>query len=129
MPTLSGNQLTKRKFLSKEFRLQIAENMIGKKQPKPPFCLWKYNTPCKGANLIPTGKDSRGHRIQRDCVICHRYYETRRKVTLVCSQCGKPFCNISNSADPTCYQRHLSDEHVRCYYCFLRLIEEYIISP
>ena len=49
------------KIPSKEFHLQIADEMIGKKQPEPPLCFWTRNLPCdKNSVLIPTEKDLSG---------------------------------------------------------------------
>ena len=93
---------------SREFRLQIAEQLIGDVKPHMQLCLQETSGPCHDAMLVPSDLDSlTGRRSQHICVICHRYSDLLKKVTLVCSQCKRAFCNNSNTKAYTCFQRHL----------------------
>ena len=99
---------TGKQLQSREFRLQIAEQLIGEIKPELPLCLQETTGPCHDAMLVPSEPDViTGRKSQHMCVICHRYKGIIKRVTLVCSQCKKPFCNISTTKEYTCYQRHL----------------------
>jgi hypothetical protein len=86
------------RMTSRQFRLKIARSLIGHSNIVIFTSELSLNCATRGATLIKIPK-------QKDCEMC-KSRGIRKQVTRQCSVCDIPFCNTSNTLEPTCFQAH-----------------------